>query len=382
MAYINDRHIQFGQEDVETFDSFDPLLVNLHDSVREYKLNLEKTNDYKGMTQAVVDILDARLSQSEQAIAADVLIELIKQAETDIRHSLSQRLAPRDDIHPSLLHFLAYDKIDVAEPILLESPLLSDTDLLYIIQSTTADHWRAISMRPDISANVVDSLIVKKDDGIAINLLNNKTISLEDIHLRKIKSLASESVDIAEHFLSYKSLPRAMAVDIYWHVSTVLRQKISKDYGVQAEEVNQALEDCIQDFSDTMLQPNAVRPSSLMREVADMYHKEDRITDKLLVGSLRRRQGRFFLALFAKRTNLSIDIIWNMMRQIGGQGLAVACRAMNISKENFVSIFLLSRTIVKSNQPVDANELRMAMRYYDGLTYKMANEILKDSIAP
>lgn len=380
MAYINDRHIQVGKG-IETFDSFDPLLVNLHDSVREYKINLGKTNDYNGITQAVIDVLDAHLSQSEKTLATDILIELIKQAETDIRRNLSERLAPRDDLHPTLLHYLAYDKIDVAEPILLESPLLSDTDLLYIIQSTTADHWRAISMRPEIGGDVINSLIGKKDDGIALNLLSNETISLGDIHLRKIKPLASESADIAEIFLSYKTLPREMAVDIYWHVSTALRKKIANNYGVQGAEVNQALEDCIQDFSDTMLQPNAVRPSSLMKEVAEMYRDEDRITDQFLVGALRRRQGRFFLALFSKRTNLSIDIIWNMMRQIGGQGLAVACRAMNISKENFVSIFLLSRTIVKSNQPVDANELRMAMRYYDGLTYKMANEILKDSIA-
>ena len=380
MAYINDRHTQIGAG-IETFDSFDPLLVNLHDSVREYKLNFEKTNDYNGMSQAVIDILDANLSQSEKTLAADILIELIKQAETDIRQNLSERLAPRDDLHPTLLHYMAYDKIDVAEAVLLESPLLSDSDLLYIIQSTTPDHWNAISKRPNISANVIDSLIVRKNDSTTINLLNNETVSLEDIHLKKIKALASESADVAEQFLAYDALPREMAVDIYWHVSLALRRKISKEYGINSTEVNQALEDCIQDFSDTMLQPNAVRPSSLMNEVANMYHKDDRITDQLLVGSLRRRQGRFFLALFAKRTNLSIDIIWNMMRQIGGQGLAVACRAMNISKENFVSIFLLSRTIVKSNQPVDANELRMAMRYYDGLTYKMANEILKDSIA-
>ena len=69
------------------------------------------------------------------------------------------------------------------------------------------------------------------------------------------------------------------------------------------------------------------------------------------------------------------------MRQIGGQGMAVVSRATGISKENFVSIFLLGRTIVRSSQAVDADELRMAMRYYDGLTHKMAREILQDSIA-
>jgi hypothetical protein len=61
--------------------------------------------------------------------------------------------------------------------------------------------------------------------------------------------------------------------------------------------------------------------------------------------------------------------------------LAVACRAKNISKENFVSLFLLTRTIARSSQAVTAEELKMAMRYYDGLTFKAAQDILKDSIA-
>lgn len=368
--------------DAQMYDSFDPLLVNLHDSVREHKINQHMgLSDFSDITKAVADILDARLTQTEKVLAADVLVELIKQAETDIRRSLSEKLALRDDIHPTLLHYLAYDKIDVAEPVLQNSPLLSDMDLIYIIESTSSDHWKAIAERANISKNVTHSLVQKQDDKTVLALLDNETIALQDELLEKIQPMATVSSDIAEKFLGYKTLPRSMAVDVYWHVSVALRQSITSKFKIKTQEIDAALQDCVQDFCDTMLQPNEIRPSSLMKEVADLYHRENKINDSLLVGALRRRQGRFFIALFQKRTNLSTNVIWNMMRQVGGQGLAVACRAMKISKENFVSLFLLSRTIVRSNQAVDANELKMAMRYYDGLTYKMAQEILKDSIA-
>lgn len=383
MAYNSDRHVRLNDGGGNTHDSFDPLLVNLHDTVHEYtsSKNAGCNHNMNSITQAVIDILDARLSSNEKVMAADILVDLIKQAESDIRRTLSERLAPRDDIHPNLLHYLAYDDINVAEPILLNSPLLSNMDLIYIIQSKSKDHWKTIAARNDISGNVVNNLIKKKDEGTIIGLLKNESIVLEEGVLEEIKTIAVTAPDVAETFVNYKTLPRKMAVDIYWYVSTILRQSIEKNFDVKEQEVSKALEECVQDFCDTMLQADNISPSVLMTEVAELYHNDLRITDDLLVGTLRRRQGRFFIALFEKRSNLSSKIIWNMMRQIGGQGLAVACRAMNVSKENFISLFLLSRTIVRSNRAVDANELKMAMRYYDGLTHKMAKEILEDSIA-
>ena len=363
------------------FDLFDPLLVNLHDSVNEHRANKQNgVNDVHPLSQAVAEILDANLTQTEKVLAADILVDLIKQAESEIRKSLSERLAPRKDIHPTLLHYLAYGDIDIAEPVLLHSPLLSDIDLTYIIQSKSKDHWKIIAKRANISNTVIHNLISKKDDLTTVALLQNESINLHSDILNVIKPIATTSPIVAENFLNYKTLPRELAVDIYWHVSMALRKSITSKFKIDEKEVDSALEDCIQHFADTMLQPNQIRPTSLMVEVAQLYKDDNKITDNLLVGSLRRRQGRFFIALFEKRTNLSTSIIWNMMRQIGGQGLAVACRAMNISKENFISIFLLSRTIVRSTQAVDANELKMAMRYYDGLTHKMAKEILRDSI--
>lgn len=379
MAYISDRHVGTMMSARNEYARFDPLLVSLHESVTKFRNGEEKNSCH--LIGAIAEILDAKLTETERTLAADVLIGLIKQAEDDVRRNLASRLAPRKDLHPSLLHYLAYDDITVAEPVLLHSPMLGEMDLLYIIESTAKDHWRAIARREKISDRVVTSLVSKQDDKTAINLLSNGSIEIATPVLKKMAIMASESNEVAYEFLNYKTLPRELAVNIYWHVTSEMRKEISKKFGANDTELDKALEDCVQDFSDTMLDYNNMRPSCLMHEVADMYASENKITDKLLVDSLRRRQGRFFISLFARKTNLSYDLIWNMMRQIGGQGLAVACRAMNISKENFVSIFLLSRTIARSTQAVNADELRMAMRYYDGLTLKMAKEILQDSIA-
>ena len=381
MAY-RDNHYRPSSEGRETtFDRFDPLLVSLHDSVLAYKQDRRNSDTSQNLINKVAAILDANLSETEGNLAADVLVSLIKQAETDIRQNLANRLAPRDDLHATLLHYLAYDDIDVAESVLKFSPLLKDMDLLLIIQSKGAEHWQAVADRADISDRVIDSLVEQKDVKTSVGLLRNDTIEMDERHLNKVKGLAICDENLADELLNYKTLPRQLAVEIYWHVSIALRNDIANRFDIENDEVNRALEDCVQDFSDTILQDNTREPSTLMNEVAGLYFTQDKISEHMLVNILRRRQGRFFIALFSMKSGLNNDIVWNMMRQVGGQGLAVACRAMAISKENFVSMFLLSRTVARSHQAVNADELRMAMRYYDSLTFKTAKDILKDSIA-
>jgi uncharacterized protein (DUF2336 family) len=353
--------------------------VSLHDSVIAYK-NGNK-DDSTGLIESVAAILDARLSEAEKSLTAEVLIGLIKNAETNIRRSLSEKLAPRDDLPSGLLHYLAYDDIEVAEPVLLYSPLLGETDLLYIIHSKGQGHWQTIARRDNIADRVISLLVDKCDDETVSNLLKNETVTLNEEALTKMVDQVTKMEALAEPFLNYKNLPRELAVNVYWHVSHALRDQITARFQLQGDELNTALQDCVQDFADTSFNNLDNKPSHLMSEVAEAYIAKGIVTDDMMISVLRRRQGRFFISLFAKRTNLPHKIIASMMRQKGGQGLAVACRAMNVSKENFVSIFLLCRNITGQGETVKADELKMAARYYDGLTHKMAKEILTDSIA-
>jgi uncharacterized protein (DUF2336 family) len=361
-------------------NAFDPMLVSLHDSAKEYSSSKDKAA-FEHLVHSVTAILGADLSESEKILAADILITLIRQAEADLRISLSERLAPRDDLPDSLLHYLAYGEIDIAEAVLLYSPLLSDMDLLYIVQSKTEEYWRVIARRAEINDELCHLLSQKDDVETHLNLILNESIELNESALNNMLPSAKKDDDFAESLISYKGLPKDVAVSIYWHVSVALRHTIAERFPLKDADLNEAVEDCVQDFTDTIQLKDNMTPSSLMREVSALYNSQGKITEYFLVATLRRRQGRFFIALFEQYTGLSCDIIKDMMRQKQGQGLAVSCRAMNISKESFVSLFLLSRTIATPCDIVNAEEMKMAMRYYDSLTHKMAKEIMTQSLS-
>lgn len=375
MATINRTEISFEP-------SLDEMLVDLHDAQRKYATSTRDklSASRQRVVQTAAQIIETNISDRERVMVGEILLSLVRQAERDLRESLSERLCVMEDVPEDVVLFLAHDIITVAKPMLNYSPVLTETDLLYIIQSKGREYWQAIAQRKLLDTAVVDALVDRNDEATAINLVLNDTVALTETAISAFAELSRYSEKLAEPLLRRKEVPQNVAMELYWHVSTALRTKIVTDFNIPKDKLNAALHDALQDFSDTAAGLEDPKPSALMVDLAKQYAKLERIDDTMLVKTLRRGQTRFFVALMAERSNLPATTIYELMRQLGGQGMAIACRAMGVAKENFVSLFLLSRSLTRTEQTVDALELRKAIRYFDAITQDFAASILADSI--
>lgn len=362
--------------------SLDEMLVDLHDAQRRYNnADDEHTSLARArIVQVVGDIAGASLTDNERRMAAEILLSLLRQAELDLRESLAERLCVLDTAPEELILHLAHDVITVAKPVLQYSHVLTETDLLYIIQSKGREYWQAIAERKLLNSSVVDALVDKRDEGTAMNLLLNDAVELKVTAIEVFAELVRYSDRLAEPLLARAELPRRLAMDLYWHVSQELRSQIVQRFDIPKETLDTALQDALADFSDTAGGTHALKPSVLMMDIARQYKRTNRITDAILIKTLRRGQTRFFVALMSERTGLDWETVYEIMRQVGGQGMAVACRAIGVTKENFLSLFLLSRSLIHADRAVDALELRKAIKYYDALTDVMATRIMTSSI--
>ncbi len=362
--------------------SLDEMLVNLHDAQRKYATShtAEAGVARQRVVQTVGEILETDISDHDREMIADILLSMIRQAEIDLRESLSERLCAMEDVPEDLVLHLAHDAISVAQPILRYSPVLTEQDLLYIIQSKGREYWQAIAQRRLLDDCVIDALVDRNDESTALNLIMNDTIVLKTTALESFAELSKYSDRLAEPLLARREMPQKLAMDLFWHVSAQLRQHIARNFDIPKEKIDAALQDALEDFADTSVGVQNPRPSALMVDMAAQYGRTDRISDAMLVKILRRGQVRFFVALLAQRSGLTTETVHEIMRQVGGQGMAVACRAMGVVKESFVSIFLLSRSLTRGDVAVDALELRKAIKYYDAMTEDLAASILADSI--
>src|SRR5262245_16380202 len=102
----------------------------------------------------------SRYSGAEIALFDDVLTRLVAEIETEARARLARRLAPLSDAPQKLIRRLAFDDaIQVAAPVLISSPQLSDADLIENAITKSQDHLHAIAQRFKLSEAVTDVLI-------------------------------------------------------------------------------------------------------------------------------------------------------------------------------------------------------------------------------
>ncbi|BBF93812.1 DUF2336 domain-containing protein [Blastochloris tepida] len=105
----------------------------------------------------------AEVYDDEQiALFDDVIGRLANAIETEARIELASRLAPAENAPPRVIRQLARDDlIDVAGPVLSQSPRLTDDDLIDIARTKSQPHLLAISERETISPPVTDVLVAR-----------------------------------------------------------------------------------------------------------------------------------------------------------------------------------------------------------------------------
>lgn len=359
--------------------SVTPLLVRLHDSHKLYTLARDKKPLARvELTKAISELLEIKVSPRESELIADVLIELMRQAEDDLRMALAERLAVMDNVPLRLVLQIANDEIDVAAPVLRQSPVLGDLDLIYIIKSHGPAYWQAIAARKTLSEQIINILADTRDIDTAAILAANLGIKLSEHAVIALSDLAQKSEKVARPLVRRDEITDDLAAKIYKTVGDELKKYIVQNFDIDTDTLISTVDDIVLELSDA---PDGAefRPTPSMLKAADRFAEKGLLTTKLMLGTLRRGQIQSFIAQFAKFTGLSAETISEILMQKSGQGLAVACRAHNLTKQDFVSIYLLTNRVRNQGRMVDMQDMTRALSYFNRINAEVARNIMKNS---
>src|ERR1700728_418383 len=113
------------------------------------------------------------LSDREKALMTEILRQLIHDLEITVRRALADRLAEQPTAPPDLVRALANDAIEVAHPLLVNSQVLQDLELVEIIRNRTLEHQLAIAIRKSLSEQVAEALVETDNVDVIKTLLEN-----------------------------------------------------------------------------------------------------------------------------------------------------------------------------------------------------------------
>lgn len=319
------------------------------------------------------------LSDQERDLIFNILDKLIHEFEVPIRQRLAERLSRNAAAPRALVVALANDEIAVAQPVLLRSTLLTDEELIRIIQHRSRQHQIAIARRRDISEVVSDELVNTQDSDVITALLENTSARISKATLAYLAEQAEHIDSYQEPLVRRNDLTSELATRLYWIVAANLRDEIMQSYDIHPTDLDDALESTIEDMVAEGLQGNGKGENleKTASELARSMAAERTINAALLIQTLRQGQIPLFEALFEEWTSIAMPQRAEVLYGPGGEGLAIACLAMGVSKQDFATLFLLSRSASSGGQKTSPGNLARATRLFDKTKREDAQHVLR-----
>lgn len=314
------------------------------------------------------------LGLREQEMANELIDQLLATSTPAIRACLVEKFVDVAKMPARVALRLAREPIDVARSILVSSPHLTDPDLIEVIERQGKDHALAVAERAAISEAVADALVTTGDIRVMQIVAENMGAHLTSQAVDAIADAARYAAALREPILRRPEMNAATAIKMFWWVEQDLRRYAIKRFGINAGQIDQALNATI----TTFLKDNAHDKDNdeVVAQVADWMEKHQVLNAQILPQVLRMGHFRLFHMMLARLLKLSLTLVDTITLQAGGRGLAAICRALDIDKPGFVSLFLLSRGGRPGEQVVHPRELSLALATFDRMSPAIAKDLL------
>lgn len=191
----------------------------------------------------VVCLPSSRVNAFERAMTADLLVDMLREAQPHEMLRVSRRLANLSDPPTTLVRLLLRSDFEVAEPLLRDCAQLSDSDLVDCVRNGGVDHRRLIAARRGLGELVADALVEQRDAPVLENLLRNDTARISYGGIETIVSLTRENARLVPALLKRPELRPAHAYVLFWWADADARRTILQRFAVSREVLQDAVGD-------------------------------------------------------------------------------------------------------------------------------------------
>lgn len=282
------------------------------------------------------------LNARERELMREILRRLAGDVEMAIRITLAERLADDVSVPHDLILLLADDKIEVARPLILRSPLLTEDDVLRMIAEYGEAHHEAIASRANIGEPVSEALSRSNAEPVLSALVRNVTAKISshvfETLVEKSKRFASIQAPLARR----EDLPPVLATKMSEFVSETLKTYIHQNYKVAQAKLDLALDQTSEALVHEPAAPKLV-PGEGAQKLIDKLAASGQLKAGFLMRVLHQGQIDLFDLAFAKLLNLPLDEQRKKFYESGPRPVALACRAVGIDRCVFATVFNLSR---------------------------------------
>lgn len=331
------------------------------------------------LAENVLDLVisqDGRLSDQARALTDQVLTNLVKSMEAQVRRELALRLVDLPQAPEGLLAMLARDEILVAGPLLQHSNFLKDSTLVEVVQMRTREHQLCIAMRNALSMSVTDALVEHASEPDVLEaLIRNPNARISEASMAYLVAESRRFDQFQEPLLSRADLPSGLAHKMFWWVSVQLRQKILNEFNIEEYVVDPILEAATQCI---LAETEAERPHTAMataETLAKALKDDGQLTVEVLISMLRKNRIPAFCASMSHLAGISFSTVYRIIQDKDITPFAILCKAINLGEAHFSTMSLLILH-AHNNKQQSALQLQNLLRLFKEITSDQAKKTL------
>jgi uncharacterized protein (DUF2336 family) len=191
----------------------------------------------------VVCLPSSRVNAFERAMTADLLVEMLREADVSDRARVAHRLATLTEPPPVLSRLLLRDVFQVSRDLLENCPSLCDTDLVDCVRHASMEHRRVIAQRRAVSDVVCEALVEALETPVIEALLRNDQARLSGDSVEVLVAATREHPRYIPLLLRRRELRPSHAYILFWWADAEARRAILQRFAVSREVLQEAASD-------------------------------------------------------------------------------------------------------------------------------------------
>ena len=234
----------------------------------------------------------SKLSSQEIQIAEDIFRIMVRDTEFKVREVISNNLKDCKHLPKDIVDSILNDIDSVAIPFIQYYEMLSDEDLIRILNTTNIERQKAVSQRKNLSSELSNYITENCNDEVIGELISNESANIQENSFNIILDKYSDNDDIKKRMVFRSELPVSIIEKIVGKISyklkshLVLRHNLPKD--LASNLVEEIKEKIILHISEEH------SSDSQIEELVHQLYKANRLTPNLVVRAICLGDLKFF----------------------------------------------------------------------------------------
>jgi uncharacterized protein (DUF2336 family) len=293
---------------------------------------------------------ERKYSLRELTVAEQILRVLVRDTELSVREALTNALKDNPQVPHDIVIALARDVDSVALPIIESSDVLTDTDLIALVQSAKhANRPTAVARRKTVSKEVSAVLAETHNPQVVTQLVKNTRAVITEETLQAILREHGKNQEVTSTIAQRPDLPVTVVEKVITLVSDTLAESLRMHYSVSAGTIAAETEKT-REIATLKLVDGQTNTRDV-EKLVEQLQVFGRLTPSIILTSLCRGNLHFFETSLARLSNIPVRNAQLLIHDKGGLGFKALYGKAGLPDKFFNACKLLLEVVAELQRP-------------------------------